>query len=121
MLFINDDRPDNAPGEIGVIAIQLRKQVFHGAAGAGATSKQENLLSVVQRFCDGLVKAFLFRLALAVRFVLDVMQVPARTVRIVGNDGLWHGAVKFRLVDASHAVVDDDKHVNPVMGRRMRW
>ena len=71
-------------------------------------------------FGDGFVEAFAFGLALAGGFVLDVMEIAAVAVGIVGGDAFEFGAVEFGFVDAGFAVVDDDQEVWADGRRAMR-
>src|ERR1051326_5646820 len=83
VLLVQDDRANDAIGQLLVMAPQLGEQLVHGAAGAGAAAEHQNFFGAVQRFGDCFVKAFTFGLALAVGLVLNVVQVAAETIWII--------------------------------------
>src|SRR2546421_12835679 len=106
MWFVDDDRSDDASGKRLMVSFQLGKQLLHGAAGAGVAAKEKNLFGAVQRFCHRVIKAFARWLLLSVGFTLDVVQMSAQAVCVVGNDAVVHGFVKVSFVNPSHTMID---------------
>ena len=96
MMLIDLDRSDNPLGQLMVILLEVQDQLLHRAAGACARSKDQDFLGAVQGSGDGLVKAFLFRLALAVGVVLLVMQLSAKTLRIIWRNPMRNLSVQLR-------------------------
>ena len=113
-MFIDRDRADYALGQLVMVALKIKDELRHGAAGAGAGSKNQDLIGTLKCFGDRLIEGLEFRLSLTVRFILVVVQRATKAVGVIGRDVLGHGAVEIGFVNAGLAVVDDHQEMDAI-------
>ena len=73
MMFINGKGAHHSLGEVVMIVLEIKHQLRHGAAGAGACTKNKYVVRAVKRLGNRFVEAFEFRLSLTVGVVLVVV------------------------------------------------